>query len=325
MSLPTPEIPRRPERRSTSSSSMTASNFFLEIAAARTHDHPAGWGQSHAGVDRFAPFDGGDTCAIRCPQHLGPDDPEVEAFAWDVQVGMRSTILDDFADDRAKFNRLLKDADVFFANKRPGFLERNGLGAEELCAKKPGHANAVLRRFAGIPGISVRLALASDGVPHERRCSGMRAPSPAFQHMSPGFHSRPTMRRAMSWRCATTQRQSSSWREACCTIGTNIRPYPMGSGMYCHGKAMSSPMSAAMAIIGYLSYSILPPIRRPGPPPHRRPPLSGANKTSGTAHFTSMTFASPRRRNKLRVTSLPCRWSLRSMRELPRLNWFKIT
>ena len=31
MSLPTPEIPRRPERRSTSSSSMAASNFFSRI------------------------------------------------------------------------------------------------------------------------------------------------------------------------------------------------------------------------------------------------------------------------------------------------------
>src|ERR1700675_4899046 len=32
---------------------------------------------------------------------------------------------------------------------------------------------------------------------------------------------------------------------------------------------MSSHMSAAMAITGYLSYSILPPIRMFGPPPHR--------------------------------------------------------
>src|SRR5215471_12835678 len=49
-----------------------------------------------------------------------PTDSEFEAFAWDVQVGMRSTLLDHSKDDRAKFDRLLKDADVFFANKRPG-------------------------------------------------------------------------------------------------------------------------------------------------------------------------------------------------------------
>src|SRR5262249_25643905 len=50
-----------------------------------------------------------------------PRDSEVEGFAWDVQVGMRSTILDDSKEDRARFNQLLRNADVFFANKRPGF------------------------------------------------------------------------------------------------------------------------------------------------------------------------------------------------------------
>jgi crotonobetainyl-CoA:carnitine CoA-transferase CaiB-like acyl-CoA transferase len=74
-----------------------------------------------------------------------PSDSEIEAFAWDVQVGMRSTILDDSIDDRAVFTRLLQDADVFFANKFPGFLRRHDLDAEALCAKKPGliHATVV--------------------------------------------------------------------------------------------------------------------------------------------------------------------------------------
>ena len=36
-------------------------------------------------------------------------------------------------------------------------------------------------------------------------------------------------------------------------------------------------------------------------------------------NLTSMTFASPCLLNKLRVTSRPCRWSLRSRRDLPRL------
>src|SRR5262245_57169951 len=64
---------------------------------------------------------------------------------------MRSTILDYSKDDRAKFDRLLKDADVFFANKRPGYLERHGLDAEELCARKPGliHARVVLHGDKG--------------------------------------------------------------------------------------------------------------------------------------------------------------------------------
>ena len=46
---------------------------------------------------------------------------------------------------------LLKDADVFFANKRPGYLERYGLDAEELCGRKPGliHARVVLHGDKG--------------------------------------------------------------------------------------------------------------------------------------------------------------------------------
>src|ERR1700719_1310380 len=80
-----------------------------------------------------------------------PNDTEVEGFFWDAQVGMRSTILDRSPEDRATFDRLLKDADVFFANKRPGFLKRNGMDAEELCGKKPGliHASVVLHGEKG--------------------------------------------------------------------------------------------------------------------------------------------------------------------------------
>jgi crotonobetainyl-CoA:carnitine CoA-transferase CaiB-like acyl-CoA transferase/DNA-binding beta-propeller fold protein YncE len=80
-----------------------------------------------------------------------PHDEEVEAFAWDVQVGMRSTILGVSREDRAQFQQVLKRADVFFANKRPGFLSRYGLDAEELCAQKPGliHATVLLHGEQG--------------------------------------------------------------------------------------------------------------------------------------------------------------------------------
>lgn len=75
-----------------------------------------------------------------------PNDTDIDAFTWDVQVGMRSTILDGSKEDRGKFDSLLKDADVFFSNRRPGYLERYGLTAEELSAKRPGliHAKVVL-------------------------------------------------------------------------------------------------------------------------------------------------------------------------------------
>jgi hypothetical protein len=80
-----------------------------------------------------------------------PHDSEVESFFWDVQVGMRSTILDDSKEDRQKFNQLLKSADVFFANKRPGFLKKHGLDAESLSAEKPGliHVTVVLHGEKG--------------------------------------------------------------------------------------------------------------------------------------------------------------------------------
>jgi crotonobetainyl-CoA:carnitine CoA-transferase CaiB-like acyl-CoA transferase len=80
-----------------------------------------------------------------------PHDSELDAFAWDVQVGMRSTNLGDAQEDRAQFRRVLERADVFFANKRPGFLSRHGLDAEELCAQRPGliHATIVLHGEKG--------------------------------------------------------------------------------------------------------------------------------------------------------------------------------
>ena len=80
-----------------------------------------------------------------------PGDTDIEAFEWDVQVGMRQATLGDSKKDRAIFDRLLKDADVFFANKRPGFLERFGRTAEELCVKKPGliHASVLLHGDSG--------------------------------------------------------------------------------------------------------------------------------------------------------------------------------
>jgi len=99
-----------------------------------------------AGIGRDLAQHGADVLNI-----WRPGDTDIEGFIWDVQVGMRQTILDNSKEDRAKFDHLLKDADVFFANKRPGYLERNGLSAEELCAKKPGliHARVILHGDKG--------------------------------------------------------------------------------------------------------------------------------------------------------------------------------
>src|SRR5207302_4396813 len=99
-----------------------------------------------AGMGRDMALYGADVLNIWRPR-----DSEIEAFAWDVQVGMRSTILDDSKEDRARFNQLLKDADIFFANKRPGFLKKHDLDADALCQRKPGliHATVVLHGEKG--------------------------------------------------------------------------------------------------------------------------------------------------------------------------------
>jgi crotonobetainyl-CoA:carnitine CoA-transferase CaiB-like acyl-CoA transferase len=99
-----------------------------------------------AAIGRDLAFHGADVLNI-----WRPNDAEIEAFAWDVQVGMRSTLLDGSKEDRATFDRLLKNADVFFSNRRPGYLERYGLTAEELSEKKPGliHAKVVLHGEQG--------------------------------------------------------------------------------------------------------------------------------------------------------------------------------
>jgi crotonobetainyl-CoA:carnitine CoA-transferase CaiB-like acyl-CoA transferase len=80
-----------------------------------------------------------------------PNDTEKDAFFLDVQVGMRSTVLADAPEDRKAFDQLLHTADIFFANKRPGFLSSHGLDAETLCAKRPGliHVSVVLHGEQG--------------------------------------------------------------------------------------------------------------------------------------------------------------------------------
>ncbi|MCY0925431.1 CoA transferase [Streptomyces sp. H27-H1] len=77
---------------------------------------------------------GADVLRIDSPAHPESDD----AYA-DTGFGKRSALLDlGAADDRAVFDGLLAGADVVVTGYRPGALERYGLGAEELLARRPG-------------------------------------------------------------------------------------------------------------------------------------------------------------------------------------------
>jgi len=112
---------------------------------------------------------------------------EIDFLAWDAQVGMRSTILGDAAEDRTQFHQLLQGTDIFFANKRPNFLKQRGLEAEELCASKPGliHATVVLHGdegpWAARPGFDVHGATVAgvfplEGTPAEPRLAPIGTP-----------------------------------------------------------------------------------------------------------------------------------------------------
>ena len=55
----------------------------IEIAAARPHDHPTGWGQTHAGVNGLAAFNGSETGAIAEMRNYYPIRPAAPKLAHD--------------------------------------------------------------------------------------------------------------------------------------------------------------------------------------------------------------------------------------------------
>ncbi len=67
-----------------------------------------------------------------------PSDFEIDFLYYSSNVGMRSALVDiDQSDGLSQLVTLLKEADVFFTNRRPGFTARYGLTAHELAALKP--------------------------------------------------------------------------------------------------------------------------------------------------------------------------------------------
>ncbi|WP_235892413.1 CoA transferase [Mycolicibacterium hodleri] len=87
-----------------------------------------------AGTGRALALHGADVLNLWRPDELEHDSTYATA-----NVGMRSAFLDiRSAEDHEKLRSLLADADVFFANRRPGMLEHYGLSPEEAAELRPG-------------------------------------------------------------------------------------------------------------------------------------------------------------------------------------------
>ncbi|HEY2650314.1 MAG TPA: CoA transferase [Solirubrobacteraceae bacterium] len=93
-----------------------------------------------AGAGRALALHGADVLNVWRPGELEHDAAYVSA-----NVGMRSTTLDPRDQHgAARLRQLLAGADVFFANRRPGYLERIHLTAHEAAVLRPGIVHATI-------------------------------------------------------------------------------------------------------------------------------------------------------------------------------------
>ncbi|WP_028938457.1 CoA transferase [Pseudonocardia spinosispora] len=100
-----------------------------------------------AGVGRALALHGADVLNLWRPLEL--EHPVTYITA---NVGVRSSMLDPRSTDGARRLRtLLEGADVFYANRRPGYLEKIGLSASEAAEARPGivYATASLNGLTG--------------------------------------------------------------------------------------------------------------------------------------------------------------------------------
>ncbi|BDD83668.1 carnitine dehydratase [Tsukamurella pulmonis] len=129
-----------------------------------------------AGCGRALALHGADVLNV-----WGPDEYEIPLLYATSNIGMRSTMLDLHTEHGTSVMLdLLRDADVFFANRRPGSLARHGIDAASAAAIRPGiiHASANLNGetgpWAGRVGFDqtagslsgVMINEGEDGVPH---------------------------------------------------------------------------------------------------------------------------------------------------------------
>lgn len=100
-----------------------------------------------AGCGRALALHGADVLNV-----WDPDEYELPLLYATSNVGVRSTKLDlGDAGDQDTMRRLLSGADIFYANRRPGYLARHGLDADTAAEIRPGiiHAEVNLNGDSG--------------------------------------------------------------------------------------------------------------------------------------------------------------------------------
>ncbi|TDE10780.1 CoA transferase [Dyadobacter psychrotolerans] len=116
-----------------------------------------------AGTGRALALHGADVLNI-----WSLNDVEMESLYATADVGMRSAKLDLASEQgKARMHELIKGADIFFANRRMGYLEKYGLSAEEMAVINPGIIHATVSLFgqqgpwAGYGGFDVSAGVAT--------------------------------------------------------------------------------------------------------------------------------------------------------------------
>lgn len=93
-----------------------------------------------AGTGRAMALHGADVLNI-----WRPNDFESDLLYATANVGVRSALLDvGGPEGHARMQHLLAGADVFYANRRHGFLDRHGLSPEQAAAVRPGIVHATV-------------------------------------------------------------------------------------------------------------------------------------------------------------------------------------
>jgi crotonobetainyl-CoA:carnitine CoA-transferase CaiB-like acyl-CoA transferase len=96
-----------------------------------------------SGLGRALAYHGADVLNV-----WRPLDFETDVVYYTANVGMRSSILEiGHPDGMARFQELLKGADVFFSNRRPGYLSKLDLTADAVAAKRPGIIHVYLSLY----------------------------------------------------------------------------------------------------------------------------------------------------------------------------------